>query len=58
MATLKSHSQVPESELSMDPEIFFQNGLNIETADQHILNKYVRYRLDQYAALNAEDYGL
>jgi hypothetical protein len=64
MATLKSHCQALEfaagSEISaaVNPEILFQNGLNIEIADQHILNKYVRYRLDQYTALNAEDYGL
>jgi hypothetical protein len=72
MATLKSHSQIFEfaadseisfaagSEISaaVNSEILFQNDLNIETADQHILNKYVKYRLNQYAVLNAEDYGL
>ncbi len=47
-----------ESEISVNLEFLFRNGLNIETADQHILNKYVKYRLDQYTALNAEDYGL
>jgi hypothetical protein len=47
-----------DSQLSVNPEVLFQNDLNIETADQHILNEYTRYRLSQYAALNAEDYGL
>jgi hypothetical protein len=52
-----SSDAMPDSSF-INPEFLFRNGLNIETAAQHILNKYVKYRLDQYTALNAEDYGL
>ncbi len=69
MIIFKSHSQALEfaadseifatdSQISVNSEILFQNDLNIETTDQHILNQYVRYRLDQYAALNVENYEL
>jgi hypothetical protein len=57
-AMLKSSSLNLQSFLECDSEIFFQNGLNIETVDRHILNKYTRYRLSQYTALNVEDYEL
>ena len=51
------------SALSHDPEavdlkVLFANGLNIETSDHDILNKYAIHRFNQYAAAIAEDYSL
>ena len=51
------------SALSHDPEtaylkILFAQGFNIQTADHDLLNKFVIHRFNQYAALDAEDYGL
>ncbi len=48
----------PESEILVNPEILFRNGLNLETADRDLLNKYVPYTFGQYAATNTEDYDL
>jgi hypothetical protein len=46
------------SEISIDVETFICNDIDLEKADRHILNKDTRYRLDQYAALNVENYEL
>ncbi len=47
-----------ESDISIDYDALFCNDLNIESADRHMLNKYVIYRLNQYKTLNSEDYDL
>ncbi len=49
------HSHDPEI---VDLEILFANGMDIQTADHDNLNKYTIHRFNQYAAANAEDYGL
>lgn len=41
-----------------NPETLFRNGLDLNNADRHIINKYVIYVLDQWAASNSEDYAL
>ncbi len=49
---------MPESINLVEMKVLFRNDLDIERANRHILNKYVIYRLSQYAAVNAEDYDL
>jgi hypothetical protein len=36
----------------------FCNDIDLEKADYHILNKYVNYRVSQYAVLEIENYDL
>jgi hypothetical protein len=47
-----------DSEISIDVEAFFCNDIDLDKADHYILNKYVTYRVSQYAALDIEDYDL
>ena len=43
---------------AVDLKVLFANGLNIETFDHDILNKYAIHRFNQYADANAEEYSL
>jgi hypothetical protein len=45
-------------EISLDVETFFCNDIDLDKADHHILNRYVIYRVSQYAALDIENYDL
>jgi hypothetical protein len=47
-----------DSEIFIDVETFFCNEIDLDKADHHILNKYVTYRVSQYAILDIEDYDL
>jgi hypothetical protein len=42
----------------LEMEVLFENDLDIEQADRHILNQYVIYRFSQYSALNAKKFDL
>jgi hypothetical protein len=45
-------------EIFLDVETFFCNDIDLDKANHHILNKYVTYRLSQYASLDIENYDL
>ncbi len=45
-------------EISLDVETFFCNDIDLDKANHHILNRYVTYRVSQYAAFGIEDYDL
>jgi hypothetical protein len=47
-----------DSEIFIDVETFFCNDIDLDKADHHILNKYVIYRVSQYAVLGIENYDL
>ncbi len=46
------------SEISLDVETFFCNDIDLDKANHHILNRYVTYRVSQYAFLDTENYDL
>jgi hypothetical protein len=54
----QSNSSRFEFEIFLDVEAFFCNDIDLEKANHHLLNKYVIYRVFQYAALDIEDYDL
>lgn len=39
-------------------KILFGPSLNIQEVDYDLLNKYVVYKVNQYQAINIEDYSL
>jgi hypothetical protein len=53
-----SDSSRSDFEISLDVETFFCNDIDLDKADHHILNKYVIYRVSQYAVLGIENYDL
>ncbi len=63
MAGPSSISSAVSHALSHDPEtadlkVLFANGIDLQTADRDLLNKYTIHRFNEYAAANHEDYGL
>ena len=51
------------SAFSHDPEVhdfnaLFEPSFNVREADYNLLNKYVVYKVNQYRAMNIEDYSL
>jgi hypothetical protein len=47
-----------DSKIFIDVETFFCNDIDLDKANHHILNKYVNYRVSQYAVLDIENYNL
>jgi hypothetical protein len=47
-----------DSEIFIDVKTFFCNDIDLHKTDHHILNKYVTYRVSQYAVLDIENYDL
>ncbi len=45
-------------EIFINVKTFFCNDIDLEKADHHILNKYVIYRVSQYAFFDIENYDL
>ncbi len=45
-------------EIFLDVKTFFCNDIDLEKANHHILNRYVTYRVSQYAFLGIENYDL
>jgi hypothetical protein len=45
-------------EIFLDVETFFCNDIDLDKANHHILNRYVTYRVSQYAVLGIENYDL
>ncbi len=39
-------------------KILFRSSLNIQETNYNLLNKYVIYKINQYQAINIEDYSL
>jgi hypothetical protein len=46
------------SEIFIDMKTFFCNDIDLDKTNHHILNKYVTYRVSQYAVLDIENYDL
>ncbi len=53
-----SDSLRSDSEIFLDVETFFCNDIDLDKANHHILNRYVTYRVSQYAVLGIENYDL
>jgi hypothetical protein len=47
-----------DSEIFIDVKTFFCNDIDLDKTHHHILNRYVTYRVSQYAVLDIEDYDL
>jgi uncharacterized protein len=47
-----------DSKISINVETFFCNNIDLDKADHHMLNRYVTYRVSQYAVLDIENYDL
>jgi hypothetical protein len=47
-----------DSEIFIDVETFFCNDIDLEKTDHCILDRYVTYRVSQYAVLDIENYDL
>lgn len=48
----------PESDIDIDLKSLFRNGIDLQTADNTLIQQYVRYRFQQYASQNIVDYRL
>ncbi len=53
-----SESSRFDFEIFVDVETFFCNDIDLEKANHHILNRYITYRVSQYAFLGIENYDL
>ncbi len=47
-----------DSKIFIDVKTFFCNDIDLDKTNHHILNRYVTYRVSQYAVLGIENYDL